>query len=87
MCLHRVRQSTINLLAQAFSDDDADAKAFVLKNFAKTVDKSLKNITEDTTYQMLATQDKSSHADTREDPSLDNMKQRRAAEADAPLAK
>lgn len=79
------RQSILNLLAQAFDDNDPDAKAFVLKSFTKTVDKALANITEDTTYQMLATQDKSSHADIREDPSLDDMKKRRAAEANTPL--
>ena len=75
------------MLAQAFADDDKPAQAFLQKNFIKVVDKALQDITDESTYKILADQDKAKGADTREDPSLDDMKKRKEEDAKKPLAK
>jgi hypothetical protein len=69
------------MLAQAFADNDEDAKKFIQKQFAKTINNALKGINEDNTYKMLDEKDKTSHADTREDPSLDDMRKIREEQA------
>ena len=75
------------MLAQAYNDNDQEAQKFVMKNFVKSVDAALKNINEQNTWDMLSKQDKDAGADTSEDPLLDDMRKRRVAQAEKPLAK
>lgn len=67
------------MLAQALKSGNQAVAGFIEQNFVDTINKALVDITEDSTYEILKTKDKD-RADTREDPSLDEMKKRREAD-------
>lgn len=73
------------MLLSAIQSNDTAVQNFVKKQFAATVTKALTAISEDNTYEMLAKMDKGQRADTSEDPSLEEMKKRAAADATKPL--
>ena len=75
------------MLAQSYTDNDPGTRQFIMKNLVKSVDKALSNINEDNKWDILSQKDKDAGADTSEDPSLDDMRKRRAADAAKPLAK
>jgi hypothetical protein len=69
------------MLLSAIQSNNTAVQDFVKEQFAATVTKALTSISDDNTYDMLAKLDMDVKADTREDPSLDEMKKRKREDA------